>query len=548
MSDSATAIGDRAEQRGAVWPWPRVLAAVIFAVMGTLVLATFQDYGISWDEQLQNSYGQKLLAYYTSGFQDRSAFSYINLFLYGGFFDLTAAVANLISPFDEYATRHLLGGLIFLSGLLGGWLLTRLLAGERAALIALACLATTPLLYGHGFINPKDSPLAWLAIWTTYFACRFLDAREQRSWGVAIGFGISLGLALGTRVIAIAYLDYLAAVLVVAVVARYLQGAPPRTIVRQIKTLAMPIGCALLLAIVTMAITWPWSVQAPFNIYAALNAFTHFAFYPLVLWNGEMIRADVMPWHYLPGLLAFQLPEYVLIGAMTAGLFGIAALRRGIITTFARPRAQQYLFMAMSVGVPLAAYLVMQPTVYNGIRHFLFVVPPLVILAAIGLDKLLTYVTAKHRGAALVMVVLLLAGFGRQIVIMASLHPYEYVAYNSLVSGVRGAENQLELDYWGTSLAEASHALANVVGKNPTLGLSAGKTVRVFVCGDTMSAAHYLPKGIEVTEVLSEADFYMGMTGVACRDLDESRGRVVEIKRAGATLAYVLDLQQQPHR
>ena len=114
--------------------WPRAVAAAIFAVLAALILLTFRDYGISWDEQLQNTYGVKLLAYYTSGFADHSAFSYINLFLYGGFFDLAAALSNLISPFGVYETRHLLGGVMFLAGLFGAWKLTNLLAGERAAL------------------------------------------------------------------------------------------------------------------------------------------------------------------------------------------------------------------------------------------------------------------------------------------------------------------------------------------------------------------------------------------------------------------------------
>ena len=50
--------------------------------------------------------------------------------------------------------------------------------------IALVCLAATPLLYGHGFINPKDSPFAWLTLWALYYACRILanpDAPERKA-------------------------------------------------------------------------------------------------------------------------------------------------------------------------------------------------------------------------------------------------------------------------------------------------------------------------------------------------------------------------------
>ena len=158
-------------------PWlsdrmARGLSIAVFAALVILAFATFGAYGISWDEEVQNTYGEKLLLFYASGLRDTSAFSFQNLYLYGGFFDLLAAVLNLVSPFETYETRHLLGGLFGVVGYFGAWRLTRLLAGERAALLALVMLACTPLLYGHNFINPKDAPFAWLTIWVAYFTCR----------------------------------------------------------------------------------------------------------------------------------------------------------------------------------------------------------------------------------------------------------------------------------------------------------------------------------------------------------------------------------------
>src|SRR5438309_507432 len=92
--------------------WPNLLTAAVFAVLAVAILLTFRDYGISWDEEVQLPYGEKLLAYYASGLRDRSAFTFINLYLYGGFFDLVAALCNLVSPFGQYETRHLLGAVV----------------------------------------------------------------------------------------------------------------------------------------------------------------------------------------------------------------------------------------------------------------------------------------------------------------------------------------------------------------------------------------------------------------------------------------------------
>lgn len=518
--------------------WAARAAYALFALLAFIIILTFRNYGISWDEELQNTYGVKLLAFYTSGLSDMSAFDYGNLFLYGGFFDIAAAILNLVSPFETYETRHLLGGAVLLAGLVGGWKLATLLAGERAGLIALLCLATTPLLYGHGFINPKDSPLAWLAVWTTYFACRMLATPARPAWSDAVGFAVSLGLTVGTRVIGVIYLFYFIGVLALAFIA---DAASGQYIAARLKAWAPRLAIALVIAFVVMALCWPWSVQGPLNLIAAFTSFTHFAFYPPVLWNGEFIRADAMPWSYLPGLLLLQLPEYVLLGAICAICFAAGALRRPPRALVSEPCARQYVLVAGSFAAPMLAYLVMNPTVYNGMRHFLFIVPPLVILAAIGLDRLIAIVAAHKRAAGAALGGLLAIAVLRQGVIMARLHPYEYVSYNSLIGGIAGAANRFELDYWGTSLKESANALGNYLAEHPIDG-----TARVFACGDATSIRGFLPSGSELVFNPAQADFYIGMTAVPCDGFERPGAIVAEIKRMDVTIGYVRDLRAAP--
>ena len=96
-----------------------------------LIVLTFPEYGIIWDEEVQRQYGLLLLDYYASGLTDLSAFNYDNLYLYGGGFDMAGALLERVSPYGPYETRHLLGGMIGLLGMMGGWRLARLLGGER---------------------------------------------------------------------------------------------------------------------------------------------------------------------------------------------------------------------------------------------------------------------------------------------------------------------------------------------------------------------------------------------------------------------------------
>ncbi len=67
------------------------LSYALFGALAIFILLTFKQYGMSNDENVQHVYGQLLLKFYGSGFTDQSAFTYKNLYLYDGFFDLIAA-------------------------------------------------------------------------------------------------------------------------------------------------------------------------------------------------------------------------------------------------------------------------------------------------------------------------------------------------------------------------------------------------------------------------------------------------------------------------
>src|SRR5882757_2693927 len=94
----------------------RFAAYGVLALIAALILITFRDYGITWDEELQSQYGLAVVDYYLSFFQDRRFEEIFNLYLYGGMFDGAASIFDRYTPFSLYETRHLLNALV---GLLG---------------------------------------------------------------------------------------------------------------------------------------------------------------------------------------------------------------------------------------------------------------------------------------------------------------------------------------------------------------------------------------------------------------------------------------------
>src|SRR5258708_28950747 len=137
----------------------RLAIAVLVAIAG-IALMTFRDYGLGWDDYTHSEYGEQLRALYGSGFPDRRALTFVNLYMYGGGFDMLAALAAKVSPFTLFETRRLAGALVGLIGLLATWRTGRRIGGPLAGFMALALLATCPLYIGHMFMNAKDAPFA----------------------------------------------------------------------------------------------------------------------------------------------------------------------------------------------------------------------------------------------------------------------------------------------------------------------------------------------------------------------------------------------------
>ncbi len=71
---------------------------VSLVLISVLMLATVWDYGMTWDEEFHNTYGEYVVAWFTSWFQDDRAFTYKNSYSYGGLFDVLAQLFAWVSP------------------------------------------------------------------------------------------------------------------------------------------------------------------------------------------------------------------------------------------------------------------------------------------------------------------------------------------------------------------------------------------------------------------------------------------------------------------
>src|SRR5438477_837066 len=108
------------QQANAEAIWDRLALGVVLVGIA-LVLATFRDYGVTWDEDVHNWYGNFVLDYYLSLFGDKTALHWRDLYNYGAVFDMIAAALNRVSPIGVSESRQLLNGLGGSVGCIGRW-------------------------------------------------------------------------------------------------------------------------------------------------------------------------------------------------------------------------------------------------------------------------------------------------------------------------------------------------------------------------------------------------------------------------------------------
>lgn len=517
-------------------------ARLVFLLLAFLAVTTFRGYGISWDEHVQAVYGHLLLSWYQSGFQDQSAFAYSNLRYYGGGFDLAAAIANRVSPLGEYATRHLLGGLLGIVGFVGVWRLAKLLAGDRAGFFALILAATTPLLYGHNYINPKDAPLSWALLWTLYYACRAISEFPRPKTLTVAGFGLAFGAALGTRVTALIFAAYCAPALALYAAWRLWRHEQFRPWVGELTRFLIRLLPAAPIALAVMAVLWPWSVQSPGNIFAALSLFSSFDWSGYVLWNGLLFRPQELPRSYVIVLLLFQLPEVVIAGLAATVLYAVQNVRLSA-TPAVGWKALAYVVIVSAAAVPVLYAMFLRPPQYDGIRHMLFVLPPIIVLAAIGLDWVYESLSARGGLWPSGMATAFGAVIFWQIYTIAGLYPVEYAYFNNFAGGLAGAANRFDLDYWGVSLGDATHRLTDYVRQLPR-ERDNNRAWNVYVCGDRYSVTPYLAgTPLRYVPGRTNADFGVGIRSAVCDSRLRNAPRLIEIRRDGVVVSYVADLR-----
>lgn len=515
----------------------RWLIRLFWLVLVAWVALTFRQHGISNDEYVQHTYGQMLLDWYQSGFKDQDAFHYRNLYLYGGLFDIIAAAIDPYIPVIIWDTRHLLSALFGLLGFYGVSQFGRLLGGTRLALLAMVFLFLTVSWSGTMFTHTKDVPFAACMLWALYATALVVRDMELVSGKVIVLLGFAVGGALGLRVGGAFAVIYLILLVILRVWLDHRQLHTP--VFSRLLRMVVVLLPAAVLAFVFMAMCWPWSVIEADNLLEAAKSFSHFDFNMQTIANGVVYNISDVPRSYLFQYLAVKLPEAALLAF--AGVAVLGVLNRSALRLADRNTRMSMYTLLMGIVFPLVFVMDDRPALYNGVRHFTFILPLLAVLSAWAVLAVWQALASCKFACRYDMQALwtgVIAGLMLvTLVDIVHMHPYQYVRLNHLVGDQAQAQFNWEGDYWSSALRAAA-------GQLTAMHLPArSQPYWVAACVDTPQIEPYLDGRFSVTRRWEEADFFLSTTNMHCHEV--MQGKLIGgVQRQGMWLAVVKDRRQ----
>ena len=513
----------------------KYLSSLTLACVFLAGLLTFDQYGESWDDRSLQKYAELSMQAYTTWPQQ----GYVevdpqNLAFYGPFFvSFTAVTSNFLStllPIHIADLRHLIYFLTWFAGIVAFYSIAKRFLTQIPALGATLLFVTQPLLWGHAFINPKDTPFLSLFLLSLSLGMNAFDKLEQNPpvdipprskriitllssfWLVSV-FGLFIFTeSIHTYIQTLVLSAQSGNTNIISLIAKNITGIPAETYIQRyfvlflqlrafyflLSTLTLLIAfyrhnyqllitilhilpAALLLgfttstrilgpyagllvtmyalrtkgklalpalsvyaiiAMIATYLTWPYLWTNPIaHFFGSFAEMASYPWYGEVLFNGRKYLADDLPYSYLPVLFLIQLTEPVWVLAAAGLIFTLQEISK---------KRDLLIWALLWFLLPTILFVILHVSLYDNFRQVLFVLPPVFLLAGVALERI-KQVQWQTTAIGLILMPGLIA--------LVTLHPYQYIYYNSLVGGVGRVQGRFETDYWLTSYREAADYL-----------------------------------------------------------------------------------------
>ncbi|MBQ7388813.1 MAG: tetratricopeptide repeat protein [Paludibacteraceae bacterium] len=432
--------------------WIPVLGMFLFGLFCLIYFPiTASDFAISGDEIIDDTQSSYVLNYFKTG--DKTALEQpkTKLHLYGSEIQIVIKyLSDLFHIEDVYAFRHICCSLIAVWGICVAGLLGFRIGGGLCGLLTMILLFFTPRFFGHAMNNLKDLPFAVGYLVSNYYFIRFFDHYPKIKAGYLFGVLAGLFLCLGTR--SGGLMLYPMLFMYAGLYYIRLYGIKEAFRIKKhfadFSKILLIVLLIFLSGYVISIILWPWALQDPLHAMTkSLKEFTNIGTSIKTIFEGKQMMSNMLPAAYAPKYLLIATPLVIL-----TGLFG-SLIYLGIKR---EKFSLDIFFILFCLFAPLCYVVYKHSNLYGGIRHLLFLFPLMAIMAGYFWSSMIQTSTKWLNILSLCLFIGLLALPIRHY---AANHPYEYIYFNELTGGFKGAYGDYESDYYFNSLKASADFL-----------------------------------------------------------------------------------------
>ncbi len=426
----------------------KFLVYVFFIAYFIIGIFLTPHYGLSWDEEVQRKkIGENNYEYIIGNISELDEFHRYYGPVFEIFLILPEKLFNIVDSQKIYILRHFFTFFVFYIGVVFFFLINKkIFKSEIYALIAVLMLVLHPRIFGHSFFNSKDIPFLSCFIISVYSLRLFL---ENKNYKTVFLHAFASTVLIGIRVLGviIPFLTFAFLIFELLMMNKY-------CLMQKICKKFWMLYFLLVGGLVTLF--WPHLWNSPVSgIIDAFQFMSNFNYYLDVLYLGNYIRADNLPWHYVLIWIFISTPIVYLVFFV----FGIITIFKKIcnnkVSCFNLNKID-FLLIIVWFFVPIILVLVLGSVIYDDWRHLYFVYPAFCVIATLGVWQIVNNLKIKNFKLGLVGVLFVFLNFTFVIREIYKFHPNENVYFNSIAKLFEGnLRYYFDIDYWGLSYRQA---------------------------------------------------------------------------------------------
>lgn len=440
-----------------------ILPVLFFGIYFIVGWNLLPDYGVSWDEFKQRTYGLYTFDYISKvlHLDTKLYMEGVNLETAGGrqypvIFSLTAAILERLLNIDEQdyykqvLFRHQMLFFVFWTACVYFYKLLHFrLKSVVIALSGTMVLILTPRIFAHSFFNTKDIVLLSFYIVSIYGIVRYMELPNFRR---AIFLGLSCALVVNARTAGI--IVPVAGLLFSFIAIFYFWSDKRKRNALTLSLLAFILTFGVF-AILFFPYLWSGIVQ---NSSKAFLMAAHFPKQFKILFFNQYLASSPTPFYYPYAWMLVSIP----VGYLILMIAGILFFFKGFFVNIGKLRLwnsfNELTDLALFVffAGPLFAVWYFESTLYDGWRHLYFIYPPVLGLGMVALQQILQ---SKFKPIKYITIILLTITCANTTFFMIKNHPHQQVYFNTFAGKNRTAS--FEMDYWGVSYKQAFEELVH---------------------------------------------------------------------------------------